>query len=279
MLTRQPQSSAVVAGPWRRNLRCAYIPTSKMPFDLSGSGRHVTDTTSTLTTAMSKPGRVWDSAGATAATSCIYMPAESINGIGGVTWLAVVYANTLTNRTIACCDTGIGGTAANGISWRCNSGPLELLSVGVAVVAVGPTIATNTWYVLAVRYQNGNGSSGCAATFAVDGRLTAGTSLDNTLPSSSAGAIPALMAQDNVGTRLWDGRIALFANWDRLFTDSELIEITTNPWKMFVDPADSRTRIIRSAYVAPAAGSGHPTMKRWAGVPGMSQTNSIGRGW
>lgn len=28
-----------------------------------------------------------------------------------------------------------------------------------------------------------------------------------------------------------------------------------------------------------AAAGGHPTMKRWAGVPGMSQTNSIGRGW
>lgn len=28
-----------------------------------------------------------------------------------------------------------------------------------------------------------------------------------------------------------------------------------------------------------AASTGHPTMKRWAGVPGMSQTNSIGRGW
>lgn len=41
--------------------------------------------------------------------------------------------------------------------------------------------------------------------------------------------------------------------------------------------ADQR---IAHLYVESAGGAtGHPTMKRWAGVPGMSQTNSIGRGW
>lgn len=252
MLTRQPQFNALVAHKWRsRGLRSAYLPISITPPDSSGNGRHATDNTGTMSVTHDGPGRAWTSAGATAATSYVKLPAQSVKGAGGVTWLAVVYASSVTDCTIMHTDFNTGG---GGCALRVSGGVLEFIYPGVAVLAQGPTLTTNRWYTVAASFNSGNGSSGCACTWAVDGVVSAGTGLDNTaLNAGDDGLDPAIGAQAP-SSRLWSGRIALFANFSRLLPDADLMELTRNPWQLFVDPAESRMRAIRGAYVAAGGG-------------------------
>lgn len=228
----QPPTQILAEAKWRaKKLRCLYLPFSKSIYDLSGNNRTSTNTSCTATLDTDVPGRVWNF-GTGSATSRIFAPTLALNGIGGVTWVAMVYATDVTNNTIANCDSGDFGTAATGVSLRVSSGQLQILLPGLAIPATGPTITTGKWYVIAMRYTAGNGTSGCAATFAVDGVLTAGAALDNTAPSNDAGATPLIGAQAN-NVRNWQGKIAMFANFDSLLTDAELVSLTQNPWQMF----------------------------------------------
>lgn len=53
----------------------------------------------------------------------------------------------------------------------------------------------------------------------------------------------------------------------------------TMSWTLSGDDTLFSWKLTAIPLKAAAAAGGHPAMKRWAGVPGMSQTNSIGRGW
>lgn len=280
MLTRQPQITAVVSGRWKsKGLRCCYLPNTNQPVDLSGNGFHSSYAACTLSVdgyqASGGIGTVKAWTGNGAVTARATFPKTAINAVGGVTWLAVVYADSFPDRSIiANTDTGEGSSGIEGVTWRAfTDGTLQLVYNNTEVLATGPIISSGVWYALAMRYKSGNGSSGGACTFAVNGVLTAGSSVSNTAPATSANSTPCIMAESTALDREWVGKVALFANFDSLLGDGDLVALTRNPWQIFADPAEGRMRFIRAAYVPAVAGTFQNIVGRpfsLAGVHGLA---------
>lgn len=224
--TRQPQQPVPIDARWRaKRLRVAYVPNSLNPFDLAGT-QHGADTSTTSTLSLGTPGRVWDF-GAGSSTSRILLPSNSIVGTGGVTWLAVVRISSLAAaRTIAC-----GNASASGsLQWRISTGGMqEMVSSGVSVLATDTVaLSTGTWYALACTISSQ--TPVIRSTFARDGRITSNPVTSTVATTNGVGVIGD---RHSASSQPFAGQIALFACFDSLMSEAELVELTANPWGIF----------------------------------------------
>lgn len=223
--TAQPQFAARIDPLWKsRKLRCAYLPGSMVPRDLAGS-YHGADTTSTATLSTRRVGRVWDF-GTGSSTSRIILPTGAINALGGITMVAFINPSTVAANSSIC---NTLGTAINGLQWRINtSGQLEIVCAGVAVLATDTVgLAANTWHAVAVRHLNG---AGAVSTFAVNGRITASPTTDTT---AAGNGVAYLGERYSGSSQPFQGQMAMFAQFDTMLSDAELVELTRNPWQIF----------------------------------------------
>lgn len=206
-----------------------YLPDSVQPRDLSGFSRHSSDFTTTAKLDVDTAGRVWNF-GSGSTTSRVVVPTGAINGSGGVTWVAVVKATSFASTpSIACSDV----TASGGLQWRVSAtGAMEMVCPGVLVYATdSATMTTNRWYVVACSIAVTTPTS---CQFATDGKLGAAPAVSNQTVGNGAGAIGERYTGSS---QPWAGRIALFACFDKLFSNDELQSITANPWQLFEIPA------------------------------------------
>ena len=219
-------------------------------------------------------GMMLDFDGSNEFINCGTMP--DVDGASAASWLMLINRDDqgATGRDLFSKWTGGSVTFYNEMNAGVGQGSL-ICGIGASAYGrINSGITKETWYVIQGVFDGTQASNATRLKMYIDGvaqALTFGNTIPTTLGSS--GQILGIGGTSLVA-RYFNGRFALAILWLRALADAEVIALSADPFIMIRPPDFS------PFWDVTGAAGGHPTMRRWGGVPHMTPGPILpGRSW